>query len=88
MSITNEREETTMNNKTMYALKDTDTKDICYFTEFDLETLAWIKRHYVEMDSGVVLFRVDDHNGLHGADPELVKKLDALMIALFALCNS
>lgn len=70
-------------NRPLYAIKDTDTKDICFFSEFDLETQAWIKRHYIELDSGVVLYECDDFGNLINPDIDIKNDFDLYLEYLY-----
>lgn len=70
-------------NNNMYALKDTDTKDICYFSEFNLETEAWIRRHYIELDSGIILYDVDKYGNLFVSDHQRTKDFEEYLESLY-----
>ena len=70
---------------TMYAIKDVDTKDFCFFTKFDLETEAWIRRHYIELDSTLMLYEVDDLDNMELANANIRHDFDEFLSALYGI---
>lgn len=72
-------------NNTMYAIKDVDTKDFCFFTKFDLETEAWIRRHYIELDSTLMLYEVDDLDNMELASANIRHDFDEFLTALYGI---
>lgn len=72
-------------NNTMYAIKDVDTKDFCFFTKFDLETEAWIRRHYIELDSTLMLYEVDDLDNMELANADIRHDFDEFLSALYSM---
>jgi len=72
-------------NNTIYAIKDVDTKDICFFTKFDLETEAWIRIHYIALDSTLMIYEVDDLNNMTLADANIRHDFDEFLSALYRM---
>lgn len=72
-------------NKTLYAIKDIDTKDFCFFTKFDLETEAWIRRHYIELDSALMLYEVDDLDNMKLPSKNIRQDFNDYLSALYGL---